>query len=58
MKRFYITIIRIYAHTLRVQTGRYGQNRFPMSERYCLCCNIMDLEDEYHFVLMCPCYVT
>jgi hypothetical protein len=55
--RFYITRIRMSAHTLRVQTGRYGQNRIPRSERYCLFCNTMDLEDEYHFVLICPCYV-
>ena len=33
--RFYITRIRMSAHTLRVQTGRYGQNRIPRSERYC-----------------------
>jgi hypothetical protein len=47
--RFYITNIRMSTHTLRVQTGIYGQNIIPRSERYCLCCNALDLEDKYNF---------
>lgn len=54
--RFFITRIRVSAHVLRIQTGRYGQNRIPRNERYCLCCNTLDIEDEYHFMLICPCY--
>jgi hypothetical protein len=55
--RFYVTRIRISAHALRIQTGRYGQNRIPRNERYCLCCGTLDIEDEYHFILICQCYI-
>ena len=55
--RFHVTRIRISAHTLRIQTGRYGQNRIPRNERYCTFCNSLDLEDEYHFILICPCFI-
>lgn len=55
--RYLISKLRISAHSLRIHTGRYGQNRIPQNERYCLCCNTRDLEDEYHFILVCPCYI-
>ena len=55
--RFFITRMRMSAHELRIQTGRYGQNRLPRNERYCLCCNNNDIEDEYHFILICPCFL-
>jgi len=56
--RFYITRIRLSAHSLRIQTGRYANNRTPRNERYCLFCNMHDLEDEFHFVCVCPAYKT
>ena len=54
--RMYISKIRLSAHSLRIQTGRYSRHRLPRNERYCQCCNTLDIEDEYHFVLVCPCY--
>ena len=54
--RNFITRIRISSHSLNVQTGRYHRNRVIRSERYCVYCNLRDVEDEYHFILICPCY--
>jgi len=40
---------------LSIDTGRWTKpNLFPINERKCLTCNV--LEDEYHFVLECPLY--
>ena len=44
------------SHKLRIETGRYGQQRINRSERYCTICNTNDIEDEFHFVLICPAY--
>ena len=54
--RFFITRLRLSEHPLRTQTGRYNRNRIERNERYCLTCNSLDLEDEYHFICICNCY--
>jgi len=42
---------------LRIQNGRYARNNVPREQRYCLCCkSIVDIEDEFHVVFICPCY--
>ena len=48
---------RLSVHPLRMQTGRYGRPRIVPEERYCLCCGARDIEDEYHFICICSCYV-
>ena len=55
--RLFFVRLRVSAHPLRIQTGRYAQNNIPRNERYCLCCNSVDLEDEYHFICICRCYI-
>jgi hypothetical protein len=54
--RRFITRLRTSAHSLRIQTGRYARNRIQRNERYCQCCSVRDLEDEFHFIFICPCY--
>jgi len=54
--RLFFVRLRVSAHPFRIQTGRYAQNNIPRNERYCLCCNDLDLEDEYHFICICRCY--
>ena len=44
------------ANDLRIQWGRFSRNRIRREERDCLCCNSSDIEDEYHFILICPCF--
>jgi len=55
--RFYFCRLRLSVHPLRMQTGRYDRPRTEPEDRYCLCCDLRDLEDEYHFVCICPCYM-
>jgi len=54
--RFYFCRLRLLVHPLRMQTGRYDRPRIVPKERYCLCCDTRDLEDEYHFICICPRY--
>ena len=54
--RFYISRFRLSAHSLRIQSGRYARNAIPRNERYCLCCQTANIEDIFHFILICPCY--
>ena len=54
--RIFISRIRLSSNSLRIQTGRYSRNRIVRNERYCLCCDTTDIEDEYHFILICSCY--
>ena len=42
--------------TLRIQTGRYENNKIARNERYCLYCGSRDIVDTYHFI--CICYST
>ena len=51
--RFYMSRLRLASHSLRVQTGRFGVNRLERNLRLCLICNTVDIEDEYHFILVC-----
>ena len=47
--------LRLSSHKLRVETGRYGQNRIARAERYCTMCNNTDIEDEFHFYYCMSC---
>ena len=40
---------------LFIEKGRHsGIARY---NRLCKCCSRNDIEDEYHFILVCPCYL-
>jgi hypothetical protein len=54
--RFYFCKLRMSGLPLRIQTGRFNRNLIPRNERYCLCCNNLDIEDEYHFICICSFY--
>ena len=54
--RIVISRLRLSAHQLRIETGRYASNRTDRALRLCTLCDKSDLEDEYHFVLVCPVY--
>ncbi len=49
-----LTRIRLGTHGLRVETGRYGRNRIERNQRYCPLCETQDIEDSYHFIIVCP----
>ena len=44
--------IRLSSHSLAIETGRH--NGIPRENRKCTLCNINDIEDEYHFIIICP----
>ena len=48
--------LRLSSHNLRVESGRYTSQRIDYEQRYCNFCHAKDIEDEYHFVLICPVY--
>lgn len=56
--RIAFTKLRLSAHNLRIETGRYGRNRIDQNERLCLLCNTNNVEDEFHFMFKCEVYST
>ena len=46
---------RLSSHSLEIERGRY-QN-VPREERLCKFCNSQTIENEYHFLLVCPMYI-
>ena len=46
--------LRHSPHHLNIETGRH--RNIERSQRKCILCNSQDLEDEYHFSLICPAY--
>ena len=53
----FIARMRISSQSLNIQTARYHRNRVIRSVRYCVYYNLRDLENEYHFILIRPCYI-
>jgi hypothetical protein len=51
--RSFLSKIRISAHSLNIETGRY--NSTPREQRLCKFCP-SSVEDEKHFILHCPKY--
>jgi len=47
--------LRISAHSLAIETGRYSKPKTPPNERFCKFC-INQVEDEHHFLFQCPQY--
>ena len=55
-KRKLLTKLRISNHNLAIEKGRHTIPKTPISERYCTQCNTNSIEDEIHFLLVCPKY--
>jgi hypothetical protein len=44
-------------HTLQIELGRQAKPvKVPVQQRYCKLCNLGAVEDEDHFLLVCPAY--
>ena len=54
--RSILTKIRLTAHNLKIETGRYARNPIERRERLCVFCDENLVEDEYHFVIECNAY--
>ena len=50
--------LRLSSHTLAIETGRWHTPQsIPKENRVCKICNDGNsVEDEYHFVMICPVY--
>ena len=46
---------RLSSHDLAIESGRYDDT--PRSDRLCKFCNLNVVENEYHFLLVCPLYI-
>ena len=55
-ERRHFTKLRISAHSLAVETGRYSKPKTPVESRLCQHCNQGVIENEYHMVMECPVY--
>jgi hypothetical protein len=53
--RIALTRFRVSAHGLLIERGRY--TNLKRHERMCKCCNMNVLENEYHFLLVCPAFL-
>ena len=51
-----ISKLRMSSHRLAIEKGRH--NDIARQNRKCIFCTTNDIEDEYHFVLICPRYQT
>ena len=49
-----ITKLRISAHTLAVETGRYTRPKTVRVNRKCNFCNNIETDDKFHVFLKCP----
>lgn len=53
-KRRILTKFRVSCHSLNIEKGRH--NGLKPEERICKTCNSNDIEDEFHFLFVCPKY--
>ena len=47
--------MRISAHHLAIETGRYTQPKTPIEKRHCFYCS-QEIEDEFHLIFKCKLY--
>ena len=52
--RYCLSRFRISSHNLAIETGRYDNT--PRENRKCSKCQMNQIENEYHFLLVCPAY--
>lgn len=52
--RICLSKLQLSSHKLAIETGRH--NRIERSLHYCTKCNTRDIEDEYHFIMVCPAF--
>jgi hypothetical protein len=50
-----LTKLRLSAHSLAIETGRYCKPTIPANDRFCKACKDK-VEDEHHFLIDCPIY--
>jgi len=54
--RMGLSRLRCSSHDLHIETGRWARPPVPQADRTCTHCHLNAIEDEYHFLLICPKY--
>ena len=49
-----LSLLRFGVLKLNMETGRYIKQR--REDRICKCCTMQCIENEYHFIMVCPAY--
>ena len=49
-----IAKFRVSSHSLAIETGRHTKPAIPIEQRICRYCNNIVVDDELHFLLICP----
>jgi hypothetical protein len=49
-----IARFRTSSHNLRIETGRHDRPIVAAENRFCEKCNLQEVEDEIHYLLICP----
>jgi hypothetical protein len=49
-----IARFRTSSHNLRIETGRHDRPIVAAEHRFCERCNLQEVEDEFHYLLICP----
>ena len=47
---------RLSSHDLEIERGKYGVKSTPSDERLCTLCDLNEVADEFHFLVICPRY--
>lgn len=55
-QRLAFSKLRISAHKLLIEAGRYTIPRIEPNARICKQCNLNEVEDEFHFIMHCKLY--
>ena len=55
--RYVLAKLRLSSHSLKIETGRYSRPKIDRNNRYCELCGNIEIEDEYHFVIVCTTYI-
>ena len=55
-QRKHFAKLRISAHRLAIETGRYTRPKTPLDERICTLCSLNKIENEFHMIMECPFY--
>lgn len=50
----HIARFRLSSHNLRIELGRHKRPFIPAEERLCEKCRVVEVEDEYHCLMVCP----
>ncbi len=48
--------LRVSAHQLMIEKGRYAIPKIPVENRICNICDLNEVEDEFHFIMKCSAY--